>query len=72
MSQTYHVEWSIEIDAETPEEAARKALEIQRDSASCATVFDVYEMDGDGEATRIDLDDLDVEPGTALTEGDDE
>lgn len=37
----YTVRWEIEIDAETPEEAAREALKIQRDPESTATVFDV-------------------------------
>ena len=50
---TYTVTWTMEIDAETPEEAAREALEIHRDPASLATVFDVY--DEDGNYTRVDL-----------------
>jgi hypothetical protein len=37
----YIVTWVIDIEAETPEEAAEKALEIQRDPESTATVFDV-------------------------------
>lgn len=53
---TYTVKWTIEIDAETPEEAAREALEIHRDPASLATVFDVY--DKKGNHTRVDLLDL--------------
>ena len=50
---TYSIKWKIEIDAKTPEDAARKALEIQRDPASIATVFDVH--DEDGNCTRVDL-----------------
>jgi hypothetical protein len=50
---TYSIKWEIEIDAKTPEDAARKALEIQRDPASIATVFDVYEKEGNH--TCIDL-----------------
>lgn len=50
---TYNIKWEIEIDAKTPEEAARKALEIQRDPASLATVFDIY--DEEGNHTRVDL-----------------
>lgn len=51
---TYSIKWEIEIDAETPEEAARKALEIQRDSQSIyAMVFDV--SDQRGNTTRVDL-----------------
>jgi hypothetical protein len=37
----YRVTWDIELDADSPEDAARKALEIQRDPNSIATVFDV-------------------------------
>jgi hypothetical protein len=51
---TYSITWEIEIDAKTPEEAARKVLEIQRDPASIATVFDVYD-NKDGNCTRVDL-----------------
>jgi hypothetical protein len=50
---TYSIKWEIEIDAKTPEEAARKAFEIHRDPASMATVFDVY--DKEGNYTRVDL-----------------
>lgn len=42
------VTWEIDIDAETPEDAARQALAKMRDRDSLATVFDV-----DGET--IDL-----------------
>lgn len=37
----YHVEWGIEVDAESHQDAAWKALEIQRDPSSYATVFEV-------------------------------
>jgi hypothetical protein len=44
---TYHVKWEIDIDAENADEAARKALAIQRDPNSIATVFAVTrEFDG--------------------------
>jgi len=36
---TYHVTWSMDIDADTPVEAARTALEIHRDPSSIATEF---------------------------------
>ena len=36
------VTWEISIEADSPEEAAVKALEIQRRPTSWATVFDVY------------------------------
>jgi len=37
----YRVTWTIEVDAESEEDAARKALAIQRDVDSTATVFEV-------------------------------
>jgi len=38
----YRVCWEIDIVASSPEDAARRALRIQRDPASTATVFDVH------------------------------
>ena len=38
---TFKVTWEIEIEADTPEDAARQALAIQRDPESIATVFEV-------------------------------
>lgn len=38
----YVVAWAINITADSPEEAAQKALLIQRDSDSTAVVFDVF------------------------------
>lgn len=35
------VKWEIDLDARTAKEAARKALSIQRDPESIATVFEV-------------------------------
>jgi hypothetical protein len=49
----YSVNWKIEIEAESPVEAARQALEIHRDPNSTATVFDIY--DGQGNYTCLDL-----------------
>ena len=37
----YRVRWEVDIDATSRREAAQKALEMQRDSQSTATVFDV-------------------------------
>ncbi len=37
----YLVKWEIDIEADTPEDAARQALEIQRDPESKATCFEV-------------------------------
>ena len=49
----YYVEWSIELKADTPKQAAEKALQIQRDPESFSTVFDV--IGSDGEPHRINL-----------------
>lgn len=51
----YRVVWEIDLDADSPEEAAAKARKIHRDPASLAGVFDVY--DEDGKRSHIDLDD---------------
>lgn len=57
--RTYRVTWEIELDAETPEDAAREALEIQRNPDSTATVFKVYDEKGIDHA--FDLTELDEE-----------
>ena len=44
---TYEVIWKIDIDANSPEEAARIAREIQVDMHSEALAFDVVNKDGD-------------------------
>jgi len=49
----YRVVWEIDIDAESFEEAARQALEIQRDRDSIATCFVV--QDPDGNSQDVDL-----------------
>jgi hypothetical protein len=41
MKKSYRVTWTIDVDAHGPREAAAKALEIQRDPDSIATVFNV-------------------------------
>jgi hypothetical protein len=51
----YTVIWTIELDAVSFEDAARKALTIQRDSESIANVFDV----SDGKTSeQIDIKEL--------------
>lgn len=50
----YLVVWKIDLDADTPTEAAKKALEIQRDPDSIALVFEVYE-NKNCEPEKIDL-----------------
>ncbi len=44
----FRVIWDIDIDANTPEEAARKALAIQRNPRSIAVIFKVAESTSDG------------------------
>lgn len=58
----YYIEWRIEIDAESPEEAARHAEAIHRDPHSIARVYHVY-ADDNGESVVIDLDALDQVTG---------
>ena len=43
-NQTYHVLWEIDLDADSPQEAAELALSIMLDSESTATVFDVTDV----------------------------
>ena len=43
----FKVTWTIEIEAETMEEAAHEALAIQRDPFSEATVFEVHNTETD-------------------------
>ena len=49
----FRITWEIDIESKDPVESARKALEIQRDPSSLATVFDY--ADEAGRAGRIDL-----------------
>ncbi len=58
--KTYLVTWRIDIDADSPEEAAAQALTIQRDIESTAAVFEVLETDDliDHAPVTIDLDGL--------------
>lgn len=56
-TQTYLVEWSIDLDAESPVDAARQARGIQQDPGSVATVFHIYGDDGSDDI--IDIEDPD-------------
>ena len=49
----YRVVWEIDLDAESFEDAAHQALEIQRDPTSIATCFIV--VDENGTRQEIDL-----------------
>lgn len=55
----YRVEWIIDVYADDPEGAARVARLYQLNPETLATVFEVYEPDGDGRPTQIDLIDID-------------
>ena len=57
----HRVKWEIDVDAGSAKEAARKALAIQRDKQSTATVFDVARQGG--KTVRVDL----GKPGAMLT-----
>jgi hypothetical protein len=53
---THRVIWEIDIDVDSPREAAEKALEIQRDVNSTATCFTVVSMsNNDFSIDYIDL-----------------
>jgi len=51
---TYRVTWEIDIEADTPEEAALQAREYQIMPDSCATCFTVTDRDT-GKETPVDL-----------------
>jgi hypothetical protein len=50
----YLVTWEIQLDADSPEDAAHRALETQRDPDSIATVFGVTD-ETTGTAWTVDL-----------------
>lgn len=54
----YRVLWTIDIEADTAEEAAQRALDIQRNPESIATVFEVTSPDGSVE--QIDLEPIEA------------
>ena len=57
--QTYRVIWEIDIEADSPEEAAEMARYYQTKPSTTATVFDVREKTG--KITRVDLSEDDDE-----------
>jgi len=59
----YYIEWSIDLEADSPRDAARKALEIMRDPRAIATCFKVY--DEDGNPVDVDLETEDQPQGVA-------
>lgn len=60
----YRVKWEMDVEADTPEEAARVARDYQLDPEAIVGVFDVYKRDGHGgnehppTRVRVDLDAL--------------
>ena len=59
----FTVIWEIDIEAETHEEAARKARAIQLDPASVADVFEVHHPMPGVMSKRVDLSELNDHPG---------
>lgn len=51
----YRVEWAIDVAADNPRAAAEEAFQMMRKPDTTATVFDVFDMDGNGEFKRVDL-----------------
>jgi hypothetical protein len=51
----YLVTWSIEVEADTPEAAAKQAREIQLDPESIAVHFLVEAAESESEAKSVDL-----------------
>ena len=56
--KTFHINWSIELDATNPMEAAKIAREIQLDPNSLATVFTIDDLKG--QRVVIDYDPYEV------------
>ena len=54
---SYYITWDIQIEADSPEDAAREALEIQRNPESIATVFTVVDEETNAAAV-IDADEI--------------
>lgn len=60
---SYRVRWDIDLEACDPVDAARKALAIQRDPRSWATVFTVHsEHQGGPQVATVDLDPEGLDP----------
>lgn len=51
----FTVTWTIDLDADSAQEAAQRAREIQRDPESTATFFEVAVRDRPTSSTLIDL-----------------
>lgn len=57
MSQSYTVEWTINVEADSPREAALQAFAHMQRTGTTANVFQVYDDLGSGEPVTIDLED---------------
>lgn len=69
----YRVRWEIDIEADTPREAADRAREIQANSESTATVFNVHQVRENGrldKAVRIDTAAVECECGAVVDPND--
>lgn len=60
----YRLTWTIDLEADSPEDAARKALAIHRDPQSLATVFAV--TDAEDRTVTVDLSEVAVIPQPAV------
>jgi hypothetical protein len=58
MTKEYRVEFAIEVDAETAEQAAKAAWLLLSGLDSRLPVADVIEVDGDGDSITVDLEEL--------------
>jgi len=56
------VMWTIEVDADYPDEAAHRALEIMRDPESTATCFQVVGKGEGGEMKWSGMHEVDLQP----------
>jgi hypothetical protein len=56
----YRVTWEIDIEAPSPEQAAKEALIIQRDNKSIATCFRVQQQNRDGSEYEYPVHEIDV------------
>lgn len=73
MMPEYLVKWEIDINADSPREAAEKALEIHRDPDSVATFFKVIHPEDDEKRSwsDIDLDEPEEEEAPPVKKGND-
>jgi hypothetical protein len=56
---SFHVVWEVDVEADTPLEAAREASSMMTDPESTAVVFSVTGPDAAADTVTIDFHDLD-------------